>query len=115
MFSSSFARLTVARAAYLSSQTAAAGQGRKCAPSLCAIAIGGRRVKSNAASPLDENGGATNERVGFPTKENDVDVPVLLNSKQHVVGYLSKVLNARVYEASIETELQHAKNLSAVS
>jgi len=28
------------------------------------------------------------------------------------VGYLSKILNARVYEAAIETELQHAGNLS---
>jgi hypothetical protein len=41
--------------------------------------------------------------------------PVLLNSKEHAVGYLSKILNARVYEAAIETELQHARNLSAVS
>ena len=38
--------------------------------------------------------------------------PVLLNAKQHVVGYLSRILNARVYDAAIETELQHAKNLS---
>jgi len=30
------------------------------------------------------------------------------------VGYLSKILNARVYDAAKETELQHAKNLSAV-
>lgn len=41
--------------------------------------------------------------------------PVLLNSKVHAVGYLSKILNARVYEAAIETELQHAGNLSEVS
>ena len=41
--------------------------------------------------------------------------PVLLNAREHAVGYLSKILNARVYDAAIETELQEAKNLSAVS
>jgi hypothetical protein len=41
--------------------------------------------------------------------------PVLLNAKVHAVGYLSKILNARVYEAAIETELQFATNLSTVS
>jgi hypothetical protein len=39
---------------------------------------------------------------------------VLLNAQEHAVGYLSKILNARVYEAAIETELQEAKNLSSV-
>mmetsp|Transcript_6132 Transcript_6132/g.17499 ORF Transcript_6132/g.17499 Transcript_6132/m.17499 type:complete len:581 (+) Transcript_6132:154-1896(+) len=38
--------------------------------------------------------------------------PILLNAREHAVGYLSKILNARVYEAAIETELQEAKNLS---
>ena len=46
--------------------------------------------------------------------EKDESVPVLLNSKEHAVGYLSKILNARVYDAAIETELQEAKNLSSV-
>lgn len=41
--------------------------------------------------------------------------PVLLNAKAHAVGYLSKILNARVYEAAVETELQFATNLSTVS
>jgi hypothetical protein len=45
---------------------------------------------------------------------NKESVPVLLNSKEHAVGYLSKILNARVYDAAIETELQEAKNLSTV-
>ncbi len=40
--------------------------------------------------------------------------PVLLNSKEHAVGYLNKILNAKVYEAAIETQLQHAKSLSTV-
>ena len=44
----------------------------------------------------------------------DESIPVLLNSKEHAVGYLSKILNARVYDAAIETELQEAKNLSSV-
>lgn len=38
--------------------------------------------------------------------------PVLLNSKEHAVGYLGRILNARVYEAAVETKLQHAVNLS---
>jgi len=37
-----------------------------------------------------------------------------LNAREHAVGYLSKILNARVYDAAVETELQEAKNLSAV-
>ena len=41
--------------------------------------------------------------------------PIMLNAKDHAVGYLNRILNARVYEAAIETELQHAKNLSTVS
>jgi hypothetical protein len=48
------------------------------------------------------------------TSDKDESVPVLLNSKEHAVGYLSKILNARVYDAAIETELQEAKNLSSV-
>jgi len=43
---------------------------------------------------------------------HEEDKPVLLNAKQHVVGYLSRILNARVYDAAIETDLQHAQNLS---
>jgi len=39
--------------------------------------------------------------------------PILLNSKEHAIGYLSKILNAKVYEAAVETDLQHAKNLSS--
>jgi hypothetical protein len=45
---------------------------------------------------------------------NAETTPILLNANEHVVGYLSKILNARVYDAAIETELQHAKNLSTV-
>jgi hypothetical protein len=44
----------------------------------------------------------------------ETTTPLLLNSKEHAVGYLSKILNARVYDAAIETELQEAKNLSTV-
>lgn len=47
-------------------------------------------------------------------KHDETTTPVLLNSKEHAVGYLSKILNARVYDAAIETELQEAKNLSTV-
>jgi hypothetical protein len=59
------------------------------------------------------------EVLNFPASSTNHDPdstqPVLLNAKEHVVGYLSRILNARVYDVCIETELQHAKNLSAVS
>lgn len=56
------------------------------------------------------------EVVTFPSSNAEgEEVPILLNSKEHAVGYLSKILNARVYEAAIETKLQEAKNLSSVS
>lgn len=70
--------------------------------------------------PFDEDGNAGAEVINFPAVDRNsptynTDIkPVLLNSKEHAVGYLSRILNARVYEAAIETDLQHAKNLSAV-
>lgn len=108
----SIARRTVARVASSSGHRSAA-------------AIGGQHVysvrhKSQAAAATVDDGtgnesdNPADEVIGFPSDEKGVEVPVLLNSKQHAVGYLSKVLNARVYEASIETELQHAKNLSSL-
>ena len=54
------------------------------------------------------------ELISFPVKAGDEQKPVLLNAQEHAVGYLSKILNARVYDAAKESELQHAKNLSAV-
>lgn len=53
------------------------------------------------------------EVIKFPSTDGE-GKPVLLNAQEHAVGYLSKILNARVYDAAQETELQHAKNLSAV-
>ena len=53
------------------------------------------------------------EMIKFPSADGE-GKPVLLNAQEHAVGYLSKILNARVYDAARETELQHAKNLSAV-
>ena len=70
---------------------------------------------------FDENGDVLAELVDFPAVDRNSKLynmetkPVLLNSKEHAIGYLSKILNARVYEAAIETDLQHARNLSAVS
>lgn len=83
------------------------------------------RFKSSPSVPeddshtyaFDENGEIA-EFVDFSVagkKSNDREQkPILLNAKEHAVGYLSKILNARVYEAAIETELQEAKNLSTV-
>jgi hypothetical protein len=64
---------------------------------------------------FDKNG-ETTEYVNFPVSGRNPEekLPVLLNAQEHAVGYLSKILNARVYEAAIETELQEAKNLSSV-
>jgi len=73
---------------------------------------------------LQKDGGChrdDEEVIKFPKvdKENPaynaVETPVLMNAKEHAVGYLSRILNARVYDVAIETELQHAKNLSTVS
>jgi threonine dehydratase len=75
---------------------------------------------SSSPCEVDEIDGEASEVVSFPStgspSSNQSKVeeqPVLLNSKEHAVGYLNRILNARVYEAAIETELQHAKNLSA--
>lgn len=54
------------------------------------------------------------EVISFPTVDGEGQ-PVLLNAQEHAVGYLSKILNARVYDVAKETQLQEAKNLSAVS
>lgn len=53
------------------------------------------------------------EMISFPSVDGE-GKPVLLNAQEHAVGYLSKILNARVYDAARESDLQHAKNLSAV-
>jgi hypothetical protein len=83
------------------------------------------RFKSSSAIPqedshsyaFDENG-ETAEFIDFPVSgkntNDSIKQPVLLNAKEHAVGYLSKILNARVYDAAIETDLQEAKNLSSV-
>lgn len=68
-----------------------------------------RRWNSSSALTSD----SVEEIVDF-LGEDSSKTPVLLNSKEHVVGYLSKILNARVYDVAVETDLQHAKNLSAV-
>lgn len=75
---------------------------------------------SNGPSPVQairfKSSQPVEDVVTFPSSEDpDHETPVLLNSKEHAVGYLSKILNARVYDAAIETQLQEAKNLSAVS
>lgn len=76
-------------------------------------------VQENDSYAFDENGEASSDAAAFPTAgrhQDEVDSkPVLLNAKEHADGYLSAILNARVYEAAIETELQEAKNLSSVS
>ena len=65
-------------------------------------------------------GTTTSEVISYPATpdpspdNNATEQPVLLNSKEHVVGYLNRILNARVYEAAVETDLQYAENLSEV-
>jgi hypothetical protein len=69
-------------------------------------------VVSSMSSTMLDASGDVREAVSFPSGEPQQ--PVMLDSKEHVVGYLSKILNARVYDAAIETDLQLAKNLSTV-
>lgn len=77
------------------------------------------RFKSTAARDDDESAPKPSlstqdaEMIRFPSADGE-EVPVLLNAQEHAVGYLSKILNARVYDAARETELQQAKNLSTV-
>jgi len=64
---------------------------------------------------INSEGSIASEVVSFPATSPDKAIkeqPILLDAKEHAVGYLNRILNARVYEAAIETELQHAKNLS---
>jgi len=65
---------------------------------------------SNFSSSVNGSGGVARD---LRSPDNEMEYkPILLNAKEHAVGYLNRILNARVYEAAIETELQHAKNLS---
>lgn len=83
-----------------------------------------RPSSSTHSFAFDEDGETArpppSEAISFPATSfrnpaTVEDQPILLNAKEHAVGYLSRILNARVYEAAVETELQHAKNLSSVS
>ena len=75
-----------------------------------------RRLTRYFSAVVEEDSSSTNSSfVGNSPVEEDVNdhgKPVLLNSKEHAVGYLNRILNARVYEAAIETKLQYANNLS---
>lgn len=64
------------------------------------------RSKSSSTAPLPTR--ATETRV-FQGEEK----PVILDSSKHAVGYLSDILNARVYDVVNETPLELASNLSA--
>jgi len=73
------------------------------------VAANSTAVRFKCSQPVEDV-------VTFPSStEPDRETPVLLNSKEHAVGYLNKILNARVYDAAIETQLQEAKSLSMVS
>jgi uncharacterized protein YajQ (UPF0234 family) len=73
-------------------------------------------VAANSTAVRFKSSYPVQDVVTFPSStEPDHETPVLLNSKEHAVGYLSKILNARVYDAAIETQLQDAKSLSMVS
>eukprot|EP00979_Chaetoceros_neogracilis_P003657 scaffold652_cov188-Chaetoceros_neogracile.AAC.3 len=70
-------------------------------------------VAANSTAVRFKSSYPVQDVVTFPSStEPDHETPVLLNSKEHAVGYLSKILNARVYDAAIETQLQDAKSLS---
>jgi hypothetical protein len=66
-----------------------------------------------AASSFDATTDIEDSHWSPPAQQNTTLNPVL--DDEHVVtGYLSRILNARVYDAAIETPLQYAKNLSMV-
>lgn len=77
-----------------------------------------RTFSTSRLEKTEEEDPAIMEIVDFPAVNpedpnyNKDTKPVLLNKKEHVVGYLSRILNARVYDAAIETDLQFATNLS---
>ena len=81
---------------------------------IVASPTGRRRRHDGPHNSYINEKGVREEIVTFPVSSEESH-PVKLNSHEHAVGYLSKVLNAMVYDAAIETELQHATNLSAVS
>lgn len=67
------------------------------------------RFKSTQAS-LDEGGD-----LGPRPDTGGETSSLLMPSEKYPVGYLSKILSAKVYDAAVETELQEAENLSSVS
>ena len=77
-----------------------------CRQAVVSSSLSGVRFKSSRR---------VEEVVTFPSSEESEETPVLLNSKEHAIGYLNKVLNAKIYDAAIETQLQEAKSLSMVS
>lgn len=84
-----------------------------------------RRHKSTQLSYIkeeleEEEDTGVKDMMNFPSSSTKQgpgesnEEPVLLNSKEHAVGYLNRILNANVYDAAVETQLQHAKSLSKV-
>jgi len=69
---------------------------------------------TTTSSTANSSSGNVGRDVHSPDNEMEYK-PILLNANEHAVGYLNRILNARVYEAAIETELQYAKNISSVS
>lgn len=79
------------------------------------VPLNQKNVAANIVAVRHKSSQPMEEIVSFPSSsEPNHETPVLLNSKQHAVGYLSKILNARVYDTAIETQLQEAKSLSMV-
>mmetsp|Transcript_50206 Transcript_50206/g.56078 ORF Transcript_50206/g.56078 Transcript_50206/m.56078 type:complete len:609 (+) Transcript_50206:31-1857(+) len=67
---------------------------------------------TTTSSTANSSSGNVGRDVHSPDNEMEYK-PILLNANEHAVGYLNRILNARVYEAAIETELQYAKNISS--
>jgi len=70
------------------------------------------RATAQLSTARVEDEGEAVDRVEFPGK--DGEHAMFLSPDKHAVGYLSKILNARVYDACIETDLQYAHNLSSI-
>ena len=73
-----------------------------------AARAGGLAHVPRRSESTDSTDAAHKDRVAFMPEEP----PLLLDASKHAVGYLSRVLNARVYDVCHETPLQYAPHMS---
>ncbi|GMH99872.1 hypothetical protein TrST_g9157 [Triparma strigata] len=80
--------------------------------SLCSPSIAPRCFSSTSGSSSGPVGLADDTLVERASYMDSTSPPLLLDPSRHAVGYLSRILNARVYDVTTETPLQPAPTLS---